>query len=86
MLKPHVDAQHQIQALDRAAPIRPLLPGVAQRRSHDDRCHGTTNLYAALDVASGMVISRLTARHRAIGFSGSLPALTGRSPPDCRCA
>jgi hypothetical protein len=48
-----VDKQRQIQALDRAAPIRPLLPGVAQRRSYDDRCHGTTNLYAASDVASG---------------------------------
>jgi hypothetical protein len=44
-----VDQQSQIQALDRTAPVLPRLPGTAQRRSHDDRRHGTTNLYAALE-------------------------------------
>jgi transposase len=63
-----VDEKTSIQALDRTAPILPLLPGVPRRQTHDDTRHGTTNLYAALDVASGKVISQLTARHRADEF------------------
>ena len=55
-----VDEKSSIQALDRTAPILPLLPGTPQRQTHDDTRHGTTNLYAALDVASGTVISQLT--------------------------
>ena len=54
------DEKSGIQALDRTAPVLPLLPGVAR--------HGTTNLYAALEVASGKVISQLTPRHCAIEF------------------
>ena len=63
-----VDEKSQIQALDRTAPVLPLMPGSPQRRSHDYRRHGTTNLYAALNLASGLVISQLTPRHRAIEF------------------
>ena len=63
-----VDEKAQIQALDRSAPILPLLPGTPQRRTHDYRRYGTTNLYAALDLASGNVIADLTARHRAEEF------------------
>jgi hypothetical protein len=63
-----VDEKSSIQALDRTAPILPLLPGTPQRQTHDSTRHGTTNLYAALDVASGKVISQLTARHRAVEF------------------
>ena len=63
-----VDEKSSIQALDRPAPILPLLPGVPRRQTHDYVRHGTTNLYAALDVASGKVIAQLTARHRAIEF------------------
>ena len=63
-----VDEKSQIQALDRTAPILPLLPGTPERRTHDYRRYGTTNLYAALDLASGNVISDLTARHRAEEF------------------
>ncbi|HEX2274459.1 MAG TPA: IS630 family transposase [Acidimicrobiales bacterium] len=62
------DEKSQIQALDRTAPILPLLPGTPERRTHDYRRNGTTNLYAALDVASGNVIANLTARHRAEEF------------------
>jgi len=63
-----VDEKSQIQALDRSAPILPLMPGTPQRRTHDYRRYGTTNLYAALDLASGNVIADLTARHRAEEF------------------
>jgi transposase len=52
-----VDEKSQIQALDRTAPILPLIPGTPQRRTHDYKRNGTTNLYAALDVASGKVIA-----------------------------
>src|SRR6059036_780999 len=45
-----VDEKAKIQALDRSAPVLPLMPGVAERRSHDYVRNGTTNLYAALDV------------------------------------
>src|SRR5438067_7613328 len=60
-----VDEKSQIQALDRSAPVLPLMPGVPERRTHDYKRHGITNLYAALDVASGNVIHSLPARHRA---------------------
>jgi transposase len=63
-----VDEKTQVQALDRTAPILPLLPGTPQRATHDDTRHGVTNLYAALDVASGKVISQMTSRHRAVEF------------------
>jgi transposase len=63
-----VDEKSQIQALDRSAPVLPLLPGTPERRTHDYRRYGTTNLYAALDVASGNVIADCTARHRADEF------------------
>jgi transposase len=75
-----VDEKSQIQALDRTAPILPLLPGTPQRRSHDYPRHGTTNLYAALNVASGMVISQLTPRHRAIEFKRFLQRIDQAVP------
>jgi transposase len=76
-----VDEKTQVQALDRTAPILPLLPGVPQRRAHDYKRNGTTNLYAALDVASGNVIHSLTARHRSAEFLRFLK-LIDRSVPD----
>ncbi len=63
-----VDEKTQVQALDRTAPVLPLMPGVPERRTHDYKRNGTTNLYAALDVASGNVITNMTARHRAEEF------------------
>ncbi|MFN2555681.1 MAG: IS630 family transposase [Nitriliruptorales bacterium] len=62
------DEKSQIQALDRTAPVLPLRPGTPERRTHDYVRNGTTNLYAALDVASGKVIANLTTRHRAVEF------------------
>jgi hypothetical protein len=63
-----VDEKSQIQALDRSASVPPLMPGVRARQTHDYGRNGTTNLYAALDVASGQVISEMTPRHRAEEF------------------
>ena len=63
-----VDEKTQVQALDRTAPILSLRPGTPERRTHDYVRNGTTNLYAALNVASGNVISEMTPRHRAQEF------------------
>ena len=63
-----VDEKTGIQALDRTAPILPLMPAAAQRRTHDYRRHGTTDLFAALDAATGKVITSMTPRHRSEEF------------------
>ncbi|MFL6295657.1 MAG: IS630 family transposase, partial [Actinomycetes bacterium] len=63
-----VDEKSQIQALDRTAPILPLRPGLAERRTHDYVRHGTTTLFAALEVATGRVTDRFVDRHRHIEF------------------
>jgi hypothetical protein len=60
-----VDEKSQIQALNRTEPSLPLAPGLPQPRKHDYLRHGTTTLFAALDVASGKVIGELHRRHRA---------------------
>lgn len=62
------DEKAQIQALDRSQPAFPMLPGTPERRSWDYLRHGTTSLFAALDVASGKVIGQMHRRHRAIEF------------------
>jgi transposase len=77
-----VDEKTQVQALDRTAPILPLLPGTPARATHDYRRHGTTNLYAALDVASGCVISDLTERHRSAEFRRFLNLIDRRRSAD----
>jgi transposase len=76
-----VDEKSQIQALDRTAPVLPLRPGLPERRTHDYVRHGTTNLYAALDVASGRVIADMTERHRAQEFRRFLN-LINRTVPE----
>ena len=75
-----VDEKSQIQALDRSAPVLPLMPGVPERRTHDYVRYGTTNLYAALDVASGQVIAEMTPRHRAEEFRRFLNVLDASVP------
>ncbi len=63
-----VDEKSQIQALDRTQPILPMLPGQVERRTHTYSRHGTTSLFAALDVATGKVIAQCHRRHRAQDF------------------
>ncbi len=77
-----VDEKTQIQALDRTAPVFPLLPGTPERRTHDYVRNGTTNLYAALDIASGNVIADLTSRHRAEEFRRFLNLIDRNVPAD----
>src|SRR5215210_5552476 len=59
-----VDEKIQVQALGRTQPTQPLLPGRAEKASHDYVRHGTTSLFSALDVATGEVIGRCYRRHR----------------------
>jgi len=75
-----VDEKSQIQALDRTAPILPMLPGTPERATHDYKRHGTSSLYAALDLASGQVIGSLHSRHRAIEFKKFLAAIDCEVP------
>jgi transposase len=77
-----VDEKSQIQALDRTQPLLPLRPGQAERRTHDYRRHGTTSLFAALDVAAGKVIGRCFPRHRAQEFRRFLDAIDASVPAD----
>ena len=77
-----VDEKSQIQALDRTAPILPMLPGVPERATHDYKRAGTSSLYAALDLTTGKVISALHSRHRAIEFKQFLATLEREVPAD----
>jgi len=75
-----VDEKSQIQALDRSQPMLPMRPGQPARRSHDYRRHGTTSLFAALDIATGRVISKCYGRHRAAEFRRFLDEVEAAVP------
>jgi transposase len=75
-----VDEKSQIQALDRTAPILPMLPGVPERATHDYKRAGTSSLYAALDITTGTVIGALHSRHRAIEFKQFLATIDREVP------
>ena len=77
-----VDEKSQIQALDRTAPIFPMMPGVPARATHDYKRAGTSSLYAALDITTGQVIGSLHARHRAIEFRKFLATIDREVPHD----
>jgi transposase len=77
-----VDEKSQIQALDRTQPLLPLRPGQVERRTHDYKRHGTTALFAALDVATGHVLGRCYKRHRAAEFRRFLDAIDAAAPAD----
>ena len=59
-----IDEKSQIQGLDRTAPMLPMQPGLPERRTHDYKRHGTTTLFAALEIATGKVTARTQPRHR----------------------
>jgi|HubBroStandDraft_4_1064222.scaffolds.fasta_scaffold140521_1 transposase len=75
-----VDEKSGIQALDRSQPALPMMPGVPERRSHDYARHGTTDLFAAFNIADGTVISELHRRHRAVEFQKFLISLDKAVP------
>ena len=66
-----VDEKSQIQALDRSQPVLPMRPGQAERRSHDYTRHGTTSLFAALEVKTGRIVGQIHRRHRSEGGAGA---------------
>ena len=77
-----VDEKSQIQALDRSQPLLPMRPGQIAKRTHDYTRHGTTSLFAALDIATGHVIGKCYPRHRATEFRKFLDEIEARVPPD----
>lgn len=76
-----VDEKPQIQALDRSQPILPMRPGQIERRTHDYVRHGTTSLFAALNVKTGKIISEQHRRHRSIEFRKFLNTIDANVPP-----
>ena len=77
-----VDEKSQIQALDRSQPLLPMRPGQIAKRTHDYTRHGTTSLFAALDVATGRVIGKCYPRHRAAEFRKFLDEIEANVPAD----
>lgn len=77
-----VDEKSQIQALDRSAPVLPMLPGVPARQTFDYVRHGTTSLFAALEVATGTVISTVKRRHRHQEFLAFLRTIDRAVPAE----
>jgi transposase len=77
-----VDEKSQIQALDRSAPVLPMMPGMPERRTHDYLRGGVTTLFAALNTATGEVIGSLHRRHRALEFKKFLAKLDKQVPAD----
>jgi transposase len=77
-----VDEKSQVQALDRTQPILPLRPGLPEQRTHDYERHGTTSLFAALDIATGKVIGKCHRRHRHQEFLKFMERVDAALPPE----
>jgi transposase len=75
-----VDEKTQIQALDRTQPLLPLRPGQLERRTHDYKRHGTTSLFAALELKTSKVIAQLKQRHRSVEFRHFLDVIEAQVP------
>jgi transposase len=76
------DEKSQIQALNRMQPILPMRPGQAERRTNDYFRHGTTSLFAALDVKTGKIIGQCRRRHRSVEFRQFLDCIDQEVPPE----
>jgi transposase len=76
-----VDEKSQVQALDRTQPILPLRPGLPEQRTNDYERHGTTSLFAALDIATGKVIGKCHRRHRHQEFLKFMQTVDAAVPP-----
>ena len=77
-----VDEKSQIQALDRTQPMLPMRPGQLERRTHDYKRHGTTSLFAALELKTNRVIGQLHRRHRSQEFRRFLDTIEANVPGD----
>jgi transposase len=77
-----VDEKSQIQALDRTQPMLPMRPGQLERRTHDYKRHGTTSLFAALELKTSRVIGQLHRRHRSQEFRRFLDTIEANVPSD----
>jgi transposase len=77
-----VDEKAQIQALDRTQPLLPMRPGQIERQTHDYQRHGTTSLFAALEMASGKVIGECHRRHRSVEFRRFLDTVDAATPAE----
>ncbi|MBW3085929.1 hypothetical protein KEM60_02140 [Austwickia sp. TVS 96-490-7B] len=77
-----VDEKSQVQALDRTVPILPMMPGTPARATHDYVRHGTTTVFAAMDVLTGAVIARNYRRHRSAEFLRFLKEVDKATPTD----
>ena len=77
-----VDEKTSIQALDRTQPSLPMRPGQIERRTHDYKRHGVTDLFAALNLATGQVVHQTRPQHRAIEFRKFLDAIDDAVPAD----
>jgi transposase len=77
-----VDEKSQIQALDRTQPILPLRPGLPERQTHDYERHGTTTLFAALNVLEGTIIGECHPRHRHQEFLAFLTTIDASVEPN----
>ena len=77
-----VDEKSQIQALERTQPLLPLRPGIPARQTHDYARHGTTTLFAALNMLDGTVIGDCMPRHRHQEFIRFLQLINTKTPPD----
>ncbi len=75
-----VDEKSQIQALNRTQPILPMRPGQVERRTPEYERHGTTSLFAALDVATGNIIGQCFRRHRSVEFKKFLELIDAQVP------
>src|SRR3989475_7794333 len=75
-----VDEKSQIQALDRTQPLLPLRPGQLERRTHDYKRHGTTSLFAALELKTSRVLGQLRRRHRSSEFRQFLDGIEANVP------
>ena len=80
-----VDEKTQVQALDRTQPILPLRPGLPEGRTHDYKRNGTTNLYAALEIASGQVVTACQPAAPPPGVPRLLPPNRARASPTASC-
>jgi len=80
-----VDEKPQIQALNRTAPMLPMMPTTTQRRSHDHQRNGTVDLFAALNIATGTVITELRPNHTSAQFIKFLNKINREVPADSTC-